>query len=98
MRSFIFLDDTRNPDDIYVGTDWTVVRTAEEFKDYFNTVRPSDFIVSFDHDLGNGESGYDLLKWLLKNHRPTDVRFHSANWEAAKNMRAYWKSWKKVHM
>ena len=97
MRQYIFLDDVRNSKEVYVGTDWVTVRTPAEFRNYFDTHKPTDFIVSFDYDLGEGENGYDLLRWLLENYNPTDVRFHSTDWETVKSMRAYWKNWRQIN-
>jgi len=51
----LFLDDIRNPKDIYKDNnnwDWIIVRTYEEFVNYIKENGIPDFI-SFDHDLAD---------------------------------------------
>jgi hypothetical protein len=42
-----------------------VVRTVQEFRDYFETKPLVDFIF-FDHDLGTEETGYDAVKYMIE--------------------------------
>lgn len=42
-----------------------VVRSVQEFIDYFKTGPTVDFVF-FDHDLGEGGSGYDAAVWLTE--------------------------------
>jgi len=56
----LYLDDLRPIPDGYDG-----VRSFEEFVEYITTNGLSDFI-SFDHDLGEGKSGFDCAKWLVE--------------------------------
>ena len=94
----IYLDDIRIPkQDI-----WTVVRTPEQFRDVISHAQQIDTI-SFDHDLGECESGYDLMKWLLDLHLDghkdlshTQVFIHSANPIGAKNMQMLWSNFQKT--
>lgn len=83
MGLWIYLDDIRDPPDI----NWTVCRTVKEAKKLFiqNEV---DFI-SFDHDLGEGESGYDLAKWMVKNFKYPKLGYtvHSSNPVGATNIK-----------
>lgn len=56
----LFIDDLRNPPD----DSWVVVRSYNEAIDYLaNTGMPD--IISFDHDLGLAETGYDTAKWIV---------------------------------
>lgn len=45
--------------------------------------------VCFDHDLGEQESGYDILIWAIEQgHLPRHVQLMSANPVGRRNMRA----------
>lgn len=46
--------------------DLKVCRSVQEFKDYFATKPMVDFIF-FDHDLGEGGSGYDAAKFMVES-------------------------------
>ncbi len=54
----IWLDDKRQPP----NGGWTWVKTGEEAIEVMkgNNIRE----ISFDHDLGEGMSGYDVAKWI----------------------------------
>lgn len=37
-------------------------------------------LISFDHDLGENKSGYDVAKYIVENHIPIkEYKVHSAN-------------------
>ena len=55
----IYLDDLRPIPEGFVG-----LRSFTEFVTYIEANGLPDFI-SFDHDLGLQESGYDCAKWLV---------------------------------
>ncbi|MBB1151444.1 hypothetical protein H4K35_15260 [Myroides sp. NP-2] len=55
----LYLDDLRPIPNEFIG-----VRTYTEFINYINQNGLPDFI-SFDHDLGLEESGFDCAKWLV---------------------------------
>ena len=55
----IYLDDLRTIPEGFIG-----LRSYAEFVTYIETNGLPDFI-SFDHDLGLQESGYDCAKWLV---------------------------------
>lgn len=57
----IFLDDLRDPPD----QDWVVIRSYANAVSYMSTHGIPEFI-SFDHDLGLEETGYDLAKWMVE--------------------------------
>lgn len=91
----LFLDDLRNPSDIYgigLTKNWDIVRTYSEAVDYvLKNGIPN--IISFDHDLGENESGYDFAKWLVYKAvdfepLPKDFMFfvHSANFIGGDNI------------
>lgn len=56
----LFLDDLRTVPNGFVG-----VTSYKEFTDFILKNGLPDFI-SFDHDLGLEESGYDCAKWLVE--------------------------------
>jgi hypothetical protein len=79
----LYLDDERNP---RTARDWVVARDQEEAVTAVALLGCPSYI-SFDHDLGEGGTGYDFARWLI--HRdiyepgfiPTafDFNVHSAN-------------------
>ena len=85
----IFLDDTREPGDVYTESGkWVVARDIETVKSwlYKGLVRN----MSLDHDLGLPETGYDLLCWMeATNTWPKgDIVVHSKNVVGRQNMLA----------
>jgi len=56
----LYLDDIRPIPEGFDG-----VRSFEEFVSYITENGLPDYI-SFDHDLGEGKSGYDCAKWLVE--------------------------------
>lgn len=87
----LFLDDEREP----VGNDWVIVRSYDEAVAY---VEGNGFpsYVSFDHDLGEGKTGYDFAKWLVEKDMDEDwlpdnffFYVHSQNPVGAENIRKY---------
>jgi hypothetical protein len=95
----LYLDDVRFPYMTYTNLDakigipspeWTLVRTVESAKELlsFGLVR----VISFDHDLGMGDTGYDLIKWIHKNnhwHNIEQIYVHSANPIGARNIKQF---------
>lgn len=97
----LFLDDERVPGDItwmkLSNTLWSIVRTASEFKRYISTHSLPDYI-SLDHDLGEGETGYDCIKFLVEyllDHPSKEIpllTFHSMNPIGVDAMKQYWQN------
>ena len=54
----LFLDDERNPPD----DTWIVVSTVEDAKSLIQSGKVIS--LSFDHDLGTAQTGYDLACWI----------------------------------
>lgn len=94
----MFLDDIRNPSDIYINniypdtfgdnSNWIIIRS---YKDACKEILMNGIpeFISFDHDLGVGKTGYDLVKWMIDNGNfPKDFKFnvHSANPVGAANI------------
>lgn len=87
----LFIDDLREPPD----DSWVVVRSYTEAIDYLaNTGMPD--IISFDHDLGLEETGYDTAKWIVNKviDKELDIpdnfvyHVHSANPVGKRNIEA----------
>ena len=69
----LFLDDLRPIPNGYIG-----IRSYTEFVAYITDKGLPDFI-SFDHDLGLEESGYDCAKWLVNYCLDYDLRLPQFN-------------------
>lgn len=85
----LFLDDLRDPPD----TGWIVVRSFDECTEYLWENGIPD-VISFDHDLGIGPTGYDVAKWIIEKNLdgkldiPENFSYyiHSANPIGKKNI------------
>lgn len=87
----------RHPDGVRLWLDdvrpapegWLHVKTVAEAKSVLSKIQVLD--LSLDHDLGEDETGYDLVKWLAETHvnwpynKPT---IHSMNPVGRDNMQA----------
>ena len=88
----VYMDDQRTPmskanrnvPDPY----WVVVRTIKDTKELLTLGIVHD--LALDHDMGLGDTGYDLAKWMEANNVwPTGkITLHSANIVGRDNMRA----------
>lgn len=90
----LYLDDIRPIPDGHIG-----VRSYAEFVTYITDSGLSDFI-SFDHDLGLEESGYDCAKWLVdycldNNFRLPKFDVHSQNPVGKENILSLLQNFKK---
>lgn len=90
----LYLDDERNPK---TKRDWVIVRSYEDAKDYFENNACPEYI-SFDHDLGTEETGYDVVKMLVEKdlnekmlYIPKNFEYnvHSANPVGRENISMY---------
>lgn len=76
----IWIDDVRTPPKNYI---WCKdAETALRIIDYYSHYNNENEIVeiSFDHDLGEEMSGYDIAKYLVEYEIPIKgFRIHSAN-------------------
>lgn len=106
----LFLDDERNPEDVTwinypIGTKFHVVRTYQEFVNYFKTNRIPD-IISFDHDIADFDesrginqekTGYDCVKFFCNEFAETQIPitefpmclYHTNNIIGKTNMSSY---------
>jgi len=91
----IYIDDTRTPDDPEYNA---TVRNFREFKALIERAEASGEVIgkiSFDNDLGEGESqGWEILKWLADKYPKyfdgrTELKVHSANPVAREKMQEF---------
>jgi hypothetical protein len=99
----IYLDDTRDPPLFDANgelTHWHVCRTAREAIKFIEGGEVS--FISFDHDLGEDLTGYDVAKRIEElafagSLSPIDYSIHSGNLIGAANidraMKAAWNTW-----
>ena len=101
----LFLDDERCPRHVtwikLPNTLWAIVRTFNEFVWYIKNHPLPDYI-SFDHDLGMGQTGYDCIKFLVEyllDHPSKDLpllTFHSQNQIGVDAMKQYWGNYQRL--
>ena len=78
MKRFLFIDDLRTPAE-YTNFKIYIARTYDEAIKALN-IYTFD-IISFDHDIGIGPTGYDIAKYIVENNiRIKDgFKVHSSN-------------------
>ena len=85
MRNILFIDDLRTP----VGfEDFDNVYVARTYSEAIDALWTETFdLVSFDHDLGEEKTGYDICKYIIENNIPCDeYRIHTSNPVGRKNI------------
>lgn len=90
----LYLDDLRLIPQGFIG-----VRSYAEFVTYIKTHGLPDFI-SFDHDLGLQENGFDCAKWLVNycldnRKKMPDFAVHSQNPVGKKNIESLLNNFRK---
>jgi hypothetical protein len=101
MTYNLFIDDERDPHEVtwvgssaYQSGDWVIARSATEVEQILAALGLPK-LISFDHDLGDGLSGYDIAKHigdlLLQDCHSVLPRIyiHSKNPVGAENIRCY---------
>ena len=97
MKINVYMDDRRTPflEDVagipqtdHPDTYWVIARTIEDTKVLLLTGIVEN--ISIDHDMGDGDTGYDLVKWMEEtNTWPSgNIAVHSANPVGRDNMLA----------
>lgn len=77
----LFLDDVRDPEDYKIQD----VLWVKNYKDAVDQLKTGKVTwISFDHDLGEGKSGYDVAKYIEKGVFNGDIpcpewQIHSSN-------------------
>lgn len=104
-RTIFWIDDTRNPswkfsDDEMLKDDVIWIKDYSTFAWYLYHMGVPDEI-HFDHDLGDGESGFDCAKLLVQycedygENLPERYSCHSSNPSGHDNIISYLDSYKK---
>ena len=80
IRTALFIDDIRNPDE-YLRYEAGLVLWASDYDSAIKILEQgAPDLVSFDHDLGEVKSGYDIAKYIVENQIPIKYfTIHSAN-------------------
>lgn len=80
----LYIDDKRYPQ---TNHKWNIVRNYDEAIEFMNENGCPEY-VTFDHDLGDSKSGYDIAKWMVEKDLDSHGKFipenfvfnvHSAN-------------------
>lgn len=83
MNVFIWLDDERNmpapPFDWCYRIHAKTYLEALHYLQYYCKTEPHCVYIDFDHDLGEGKTGYDVAKWIVENELDVRYRVHSMN-------------------
>lgn len=81
-KIWLLVDDMRDA----MGCD-IIARNAKGAREVIAALRNKLECIIFDHDLGESESGYDILKWSLENRLcPKMVHLVTSNPVGLKNM------------
>jgi len=81
-KLWLLIDDMRDS----MGCD-IVARNAKAAKELLFCLHGKLECVIFDHDLGEEESGFDVLKWALKNDMvPDQIQLVTSNPVGRQNM------------
>lgn len=80
---YLYLDDERSCPTYIMDKYSTITvrdaQTAIDTIEYFTSVG-TEICIDFDHDLGEGKSGYDVAKYIVENQIPiAGYRVHSMN-------------------
>ena len=80
-KVLLYIDDIRLPNNFNNFNTIFVVRTYKEAIDFINNkAQYYQVYISFDHDLGEEKSGYDVAKYLVENQIAIKgFKVHSAN-------------------
>lgn len=80
-KVLLYIDDIRLPNNFNNFNTIFVVRNYAEAIDFIsNKADYYEVYISFDHDLGEDKSGYDIAKYLVENHiEIAGFKVHSAN-------------------
>ena len=88
---YIYIDDMRQPlirGDFWVKSYSQAIAAIKAIQKASETTFTSfSLVIDFDHDLGEGKTGYDIAKWLVENNYIGKFRIHSMNPVGANNIR-----------
>ena len=87
---YIYIDDMRQPlipNALWVKSYDEAIAALIDTTDLMDIDDFISLVVDFDHDLGEGKTGYDVAKWLIDNSYIGKFRIHSMNPVGANNIR-----------
>lgn len=87
---YIYIDDMRQPlipEALWVKSYDEAIAALIDTTDLMDIDDFISLVVDFDHDLGEGKTGYDVAKWLIDNSYIGKFRIHSMNPVGANNIR-----------
>ena len=105
----IWLDDERPINPIWIKQNKNInILAPKNYIEFENIIKKNKLPVSisFDHDLGEGKTGYDAMKFLVNyiidNNLEDEaidivINVHSANPVGAKNIEMYWQNFLKMN-
>ena len=104
MKSVLWLDDLRDPKCFlkeYDSYDVVWIKDYRSFVEYIGNGQLPD-VVDFDHDLGEGESGYDCVKFLVNwciDHGAglPEIEIHTSNPVGRDNIKSIVDSFRKIY-
>lgn len=85
---YIYIDDLRTcPKHIQENFSTITVRDAKTAIETISHLAGQELLIDFDHDLGEGPSGYDVAKYIVENQIPiSGYTIHSQNSVGAWNI------------
>lgn len=94
----IFLDDTRPAPKNFI-----LIKSGEKLIHFLSKNTENIELISLDHDLGEGLSGYDTIKILINEYpfvfnKIHCIKIHSSNFVGAENMKLYIKNAIRCHI
>lgn len=98
----LFLDDERMPKDVYWKKLPKITHIVRNFDEFKKTVETIPNFISFDHDLGNGNNGFDCCKYLISrlielDYAPfPEYEVHSQNPVGTKNIHCLIQSYERL--
>ena len=85
---YLWLDDERPVAKYFNHGEAEVATSYNDAIDVFLGINDGDKIcISFDHDLGDGKTGYDFAKWLVEHKITGYFHTHTMNSVGAFNIR-----------
>lgn len=89
MKTILWIDDIRKPTDYLDLTKAHKIIVAYNYESAIEALSDYIFdIISFDHDLGEDKTGYDIAKYIVENNiNIGGFNIHSMNVVGRKNIR-----------
>lgn len=87
--TYLFIDDIRNPNSYIKSREKDLIVVARTYDAAIQALNNLQLnYIFFDNDLGEDKEGYDIAKYIVKNHIQIDgFHIHSMNPVGVKNIR-----------